>query len=68
MSNNDSAVQYLQSLSGSGFWGFLTFKLENGQVVHVRREENLKPNDLQARLENLPGKSRETNRVRNLQN
>jgi hypothetical protein len=48
---NQTAMDYLKSLAEQGFWGFLTLKFEHGEVVHLRREENLKPNE-------LPGKNR----------
>ena len=38
-------------LSELRFWGFLTLKFEDGKIVHVRQEENIKPNE-------LPGKNR----------
>jgi hypothetical protein len=57
---NQSAIDYLRSLAEQGFWGFVTFKLEHGEVVHVRREENLKPAE-------LPGKNRRTHEA-NLNN
>jgi hypothetical protein len=48
-SANQSALDYLKSLAEQGFWGFVTFKLEHGEIVHVRREENLKPAELPGR-------------------
>ncbi|HZW96132.1 MAG TPA: hypothetical protein VFF64_24520 [Candidatus Eremiobacteraceae bacterium] len=48
---NQTAIDYLWTLADQGFWGFLTLKFEHGEVVHLRREENLKPNE-------LPGKNR----------
>jgi hypothetical protein len=51
---NETAIDYLKSLAEQGFWGFLTLKFEHGEIVHVRREENLKPAE-------LPGKNRGTN-------
>lgn len=41
---NQTAIDYLKDLAEQGFWGFLTLKFEHGEVVHLRREENLKPN------------------------
>jgi hypothetical protein len=38
--------EYLEQLSASRFWGSLTLKFEAGQVVHARREENIKPSEL----------------------
>ena len=46
---NQTALDYLTSLAEHGFWGFLTLKFEHGEVVHVRREENLKPAELPGR-------------------
>jgi hypothetical protein len=43
---NESAMQYLSQLENERFWGSLTIKFEAGRVVHVRREENLKPEEL----------------------
>ena len=42
----DSAIGYLEDLAVAGFWGFITLKFEAGKVVHIRKEENIKPNDL----------------------
>jgi hypothetical protein len=42
----ESAIGYLEDLSAGGFWGFITLKFEAGKVVHIRKEENLKPNEL----------------------
>lgn len=53
-----SAIDYARSLGEEGFWGFLTLKFENGHVVHVRREENLKPKELGQRM---PEKDRTLN-------
>ena len=46
---NEFTIDYLKSLAEQGFWGFVTFKLEHGEIVHVRREENLKPAELPGR-------------------
>ena len=47
MTRTANAVpEFLEALSEQGFWGFVTLKFENGTVVHVRREENLKPHEL----------------------
>lgn len=46
---NDNALDYIRDLSEKGFWGFLTLKFEDGTIVHVRQEENLKPNELPGR-------------------
>lgn len=47
MSNeNKSAIEYLHRLATERFWGSLTVKFEAGRIVHVRREENLKPEEL----------------------
>ena len=43
---NGSVIEYLRQLSAQRFWGTISLKLENGLVVHVRKEENLKPDHL----------------------
>ena len=48
-SSNQTAIEYLKSLAGQSFWGFLTLKFEHGEVVHLRREENFKPTELPGR-------------------
>jgi hypothetical protein len=41
-----SALDYLTNLASQNFWGTVTLKFENGEIVHVRQEENLKPSEL----------------------
>jgi hypothetical protein len=41
-----STLDYVKDLSERRFWGFLTLKFEGGNVVHIRQEENMKPQDL----------------------
>jgi hypothetical protein len=48
-----SAIEYLKQMAEQRFWGFISMKFENGNVVHVRREENLKP----AQMSTLPEKN-----------
>jgi hypothetical protein len=43
----------LRKLSASMFYGALTLKYENGVIVHLRKEENIKPTTL-----NLPDENR----------
>lgn len=43
---NAAALDYLRRLAESRFWGYITVKFEAGKVVHLRREENLKPSDV----------------------
>jgi len=43
---NQTAINYLRSLAEQGFFGAITLKYEAGRIVHVRKEENLKPSDL----------------------
>ena len=45
-SANAAALDYLRKLGESRFWGSVTLKYEAGRVVHVRYEENLKPEEL----------------------
>lgn len=42
-------LTYLEALSSEGFWGSVTLKFENGHPVHVREEQNFKPNELPRR-------------------
>ena len=58
ISPNANAIDYIRALSEQRFWGFLTLKYEDGTIVHVRREENLKPSE-------LPGKNRGNEYERN---
>ena len=39
-------IEYIRRLGEQGFFGAITLKYEGGKIVHVRREENLKPSDL----------------------
>jgi hypothetical protein len=55
---NQSAIDYLKSLAEQGFFGAITLKYEAGKVVHLRKEENLKPSDLSGtpeRVNDRPG-------------
>lgn len=54
MNNNENVIKYLRSLKDQRFWGILSMKLEDGDIVHMRREENLKP----SAIVNLPEKNR----------
>jgi hypothetical protein len=49
-SQNKSAIDYLHRLASEKFWGALTIKFEAGRIVHIRREENLKPEELSRRV------------------
>lgn len=44
--DNISTHEYLHALAEARFWGALTIKFEGGRVVHLRKEENLKPEEL----------------------
>jgi hypothetical protein len=43
---NQCAIDYLRSLANQEFWGAITLKYEAGEIVHLRKEENLKPSSL----------------------
>jgi hypothetical protein len=43
---NENTAAYLEQLSRTMFWGSVTLKFEGGRIVHIRKEENLKPTDL----------------------
>ena len=49
--SNSNVIEYIRDLSNQRFWGFVTLKYEGGTIVHIRQEENLKPNQ-------LPGENR----------
>ena len=55
MGNNENAIKYMRKLEGQQFWGFLTMKFENGAIVHMRREENLKPSAIETLPEHKQG-------------
>ena len=39
-------IAYIGSLAAGSFWGNITIKMQAGRVIHVVREESLKPNQL----------------------
>jgi hypothetical protein len=43
---NEAVLTYLVSLFSTGFWGSIEVKFQDGQITHMRREENLRPNEL----------------------
>ena len=51
---NEPALTYLKSLAERSFWGAVTLKFEEGAIVHLRQEQNLK-------LSELSGQPRNTN-------
>jgi hypothetical protein len=44
--HNEQTLTFLRQLATHGFWGAVTLKFENGHVVHVRKEQNFKPDQL----------------------
>jgi hypothetical protein len=54
---NQSALDYLKSLAEQGFFGAITLKYEGGKIVHLRKEENLKPSDLSGTPERVNDRS-----------
>jgi hypothetical protein len=54
----NQTLDYLRELADCRFWGYVGVKFENGQIVHVRQEENLKPSE-------LPGRNRSHAHERN---
>lgn len=42
----NAVVFLVQQTSEDHFWGTLTIKFENGNPVLIRKEQNIKPNDL----------------------
>jgi hypothetical protein len=43
---SEAVLAYLRNLSNQQFWGAVTLKYEGGDIVHIRKEENLKPSSL----------------------
>ena len=46
VSTNEATIRFLTQLGADAFWGTVTLRFEAGKVVHVRKEENLKPTEL----------------------
>jgi hypothetical protein len=47
MSESDhSVLSFLRQLADERYWGTVTVKYENGHIVHLRKEESLKPEQL----------------------
>ncbi len=44
--SNTSVHNFVDRLSREGFYGALTLKYEAGRLIHIRKEENLKPTEL----------------------
>lgn len=42
----DNAINYIRCLGEQQFWGTLTIKIQDGEVIHVTEERSLKPNQL----------------------
>jgi len=57
MTGTDSAISYIQKLANENFWGTVAVKFEGGRIVHLRKEENLKPSELSG----TPRKNNATN-------
>lgn len=45
-----NAADYIRNLAELEFFGFVSFKFEKGRLVHIRREENIKPTDLLSKI------------------
>ena len=41
------AISFIKRLSAEQFWGDVTLKLQHGQVIHITKEESLKPSQLE---------------------
>ena len=46
MDKNEATARYLHELGATEFWGSVTLKFEAGRVVHIRKEESVKPDEL----------------------
>jgi hypothetical protein len=51
---NAITLEYLRRLAQSQFWGAITLKFEGGVIVHLKKEESLKPSELSGRTEVAP--------------
>jgi hypothetical protein len=51
-STNEPALAYLTNLAERSFWGAVTLKFEEGTIVHLRQEQNLKPSELSGQPRN----------------
>ena len=49
MQTDPAVIDYIRTLAAENYWGFLALKFEAGKITHIRREENLKPNQLPGR-------------------
>jgi hypothetical protein len=49
---NEPAITYLKNLADRSFWGAVTLKFEEGTIVHLRQEQNLKPSELSGQPRN----------------
>jgi hypothetical protein len=43
---NAAVMDLLSRLTQDQFWGTVTLKFERGEVVNIRKEENIKPSEL----------------------
>jgi len=43
---NTAVLEYLRDLTHCDFWGTIALKFERGAIVHVKKEENIKPSEL----------------------
>jgi len=50
----EGALDYIRRLSKLAFWGSICLRFEAGRLVHVRREENLKPDELSEEQRFIP--------------
>ena len=52
--DNLSTLEYLNLLAKGRFWGSINLKFESGLIVHLKKEESLKPSELSGRTEVAP--------------
>ena len=43
---NTPIADYIRMLTQEGFWGSLTIRFQSGQIIHLLKEESLKPDQL----------------------
>jgi hypothetical protein len=44
--SNNAVFQYLHGLADSNYWGSVSLRMEGGRIVHLYKEESIKPEAL----------------------
>ena len=43
---NNAALTFIQHLLDSNYWGSISLRMESGRIVHLYKEESIKPESL----------------------